>query len=134
MKHILNQIFDKIFLINLDRREDRWIECKKSLDSNGIEVERLSAVDGLELSEDQLNYQMLNHIPESNLRGQHGCIMSHFKGISLAKERNYKNVLQKAYQGFILTPDNYDNDPHVQEFVGAKMNTVVKDEKGKKIN
>ena len=93
MKHILNQIFDKIFLINLDRREDRWIECKKSLDSHGIEVERLSAVDGLELGEEQLNYQMLNYIPESNLRGQHGCIMSHFKGISLAKERNYKNVL-----------------------------------------
>ncbi len=37
---------------------------------------------------------------------------------------------KKAYQGFILTPDNYDSDPHVQEFLGAKMqNKVVKGRK-----
>ena len=49
-------------------------------------------------------------------------------------KENYKEVCLKAYQGFILNPDNYDSDPHVQDFIGARMNTVVTNEKGKKIN
>ena len=44
-------------------------------------------------------------------------------------------VAFKAFQGFILTEKNYDNDPHVKDFLGHKMqNKVVKNEKGKKIN
>ena len=47
---------------------------------------------------------------------------------------DYDEVLIKAYQGFILTPKNYDTDPHVQDHIGYRMNTIIKDEKGKKIN
>ena len=46
----------------------------------------------------------------------------------------YEEAIKKAYQGFILTPDNYDTDPHVQDFKGEKVAQEVNDGKGKKIN
>lgn len=42
----LNDFFDKIYCINLDRRPDRWEASQKEFDRIGIEVERVSAVDG----------------------------------------------------------------------------------------
>ena len=84
--------------------------------------------------------QWVRSVSNQELGYYDGYLCNDEKAAALAEEgkpefkEDYKNVLQKAYQGFILTPDTYDSDPHVQEFVGAKMNTVVKDEKGKKIN
>ena len=46
----------------------------------------------------------------------------------------YEEVIRKAFQGFILTPDTYGTDPHVADFVGEKVAQEVKNEKGKKIN
>jgi hypothetical protein len=46
----------------------------------------------------------------------------------------YEEAIKKAYQGFILTPDNYDTDPHVQDFKGEKVVQEVKNEKGKRAN
>jgi len=46
----------------------------------------------------------------------------------------YEKAIKKAYQGFILTPDNYDTDPHVQDFKGEKVAQEVENEKGKKVN
>jgi len=46
----------------------------------------------------------------------------------------YEETIKKAFQGFILTPETYDTDPHVQDFKGEKVAQEVKDEKGKKVN
>ena len=46
----------------------------------------------------------------------------------------YEEAIKKAFQGFILTPDNYGTDPHVLDFKGEKLVQEVKNEKGKKIN
>ena len=45
-----------------------------------------------------------------------------------------EEIINKAYQGFILTPDNYETDPHVSDFTGEKVVQEVRDEKDKKIN
>ena len=42
----LNNYFDKIICINLDRRPDRWREAQEQFKKAGITVERFSAVDG----------------------------------------------------------------------------------------
>ena len=47
---------------------------------------------------------------------------------------DYQEVIQKAYKGFILTPENYDSDPHISDFLGKKITLDVVDDKGKKIN
>jgi len=46
----------------------------------------------------------------------------------------YEEVIKKAYQGFILTPDTYGTDPHVSDFMGERVAQEIKNEKGKKIN
>ncbi|MFZ9376809.1 MAG: glycosyltransferase family 25 protein, partial [Candidatus Fonsibacter ubiquis] len=43
---VLNDYFEKIYCINLDKRPDRWESAKKEFLKHNINVERYSAVDG----------------------------------------------------------------------------------------
>ena len=47
---------------------------------------------------------------------------------------DYQECIKKAYQGFVLTPGNIDTDPHYRDMLGDKVQTEVKDQKGKKIS
>ena len=47
---------------------------------------------------------------------------------------DYEEAIQKAYQGFVITPNNYETDPHVSDFMGKKVMQEVRNEKGKKVN
>ena len=93
MTHILNKTFDKVYLINLDKRKDRLEECQKIIDESGLVVEIVSAVDGSLLKEEELNRAFLDYIPEHTLRGQHGCVMSHYNVIKQAKEEAHSSIL-----------------------------------------
>lgn len=42
----LNNFFDQIYCINLDRRKDRWSNAFNQFEKNGIVVKRISAIDG----------------------------------------------------------------------------------------
>ena len=42
----INEFFDKIYCINLDRRPDRWRNSFNQFDKLGMDVKRISAVDG----------------------------------------------------------------------------------------
>ena len=79
----LNDYFDKIYCINLDRRTDRWEKCKIQFDKHGINVERFSALDG-----DKLEYSNKRLLP-----GEIGIIRSNLELVKKAKENNYKNIL-----------------------------------------
>jgi len=107
----LNEYFDKIYCINLDRRVDRWEECQKIFSKHNLEVERFSAIDG-----SKENYN-LGYPYDSELAGA----ISHTKVIEKAKELNFKNVLileddvdfinnlEKLFNNFINdVPKNWD--------------------------
>lgn len=79
----LNDFFDKIYCINLDRRTDRWEGCEKIFTKHGLIVERFSATDGNETPYN-LGYPYDNELA--------GAI-SHTKVIEKAKELKLKNVL-----------------------------------------
>jgi len=68
-------VFDKIFVINLDKHLDRWVRFIEQAENIGFEhkVERVSGV--------------------SHEVGSFGCAMSHKKAISIARERGYSNIL-----------------------------------------
>lgn len=111
-RNLFNTYFDKIFVINLDHRKDRWEKVQEQFEKMGItNYERFSAI--------KPNFQ---HIPQDwyarlvspqkwTIIGQQedgkyvakwnqnyvcgalGCKMSHYQIIRLAKERGYKNFL-----------------------------------------
>jgi GR25 family glycosyltransferase involved in LPS biosynthesis len=70
----MSQYIDKIFYINLDKREDRRKEIEDELTKYELSGERYSAI----------------YTPHSGIVG---CGYSHLNVLKLAKERGYKNVL-----------------------------------------
>jgi GR25 family glycosyltransferase involved in LPS biosynthesis len=73
--------FEQAFCINLDNRKDRWKASEKQFKKIGLDVERVSGVNGFEE-------------PPSSIRpGEVGCLKSHLKVFELAKERNLKSFL-----------------------------------------
>jgi GR25 family glycosyltransferase involved in LPS biosynthesis len=80
---MLNNFFDKIYCINLDRRTDRWEECQKIFTKLGLEVERFSAIDGKQLT-----------LPHGSVyNAEIAGAMSHTNVLKYAKEKGYKNIL-----------------------------------------
>ena len=85
---ILSKYFEKSFVVNLDRREDRMKETKEEFDKWGIDdVWRYPAIDGNILDLSQMNYaHKLN-------KGEIGLIITHKRIIELAKEEGLKSIL-----------------------------------------
>lgn len=46
MKNEINKFFDKVYVINLFDKEERWKKMKKQFDNRKIQIERFVAVDG----------------------------------------------------------------------------------------
>lgn len=71
----------KTFLINLDRRSDRLIFVKRQLGNLGIDFERISAVDGNCLTDEQkvfLNQpRFALECKRKAVNGEFGCALSH---------------------------------------------------------
>lgn len=79
----INDFFDKIYCINIERRIDRWESSSKEFEKYGLIVEKFSAVDG---NTDNYN---LGYPYDNELAGA----ISHLNAIKKAKELNLKNVL-----------------------------------------
>ena len=61
-----------IYVINLDRRPDRWRSILDNLNRIGLTVHRISAIDGLTLTQ-QASAKMST--------GEEACLLSDFKGL-----------------------------------------------------
>jgi GR25 family glycosyltransferase involved in LPS biosynthesis len=99
MSSKLNNFFDHIFCLNLDKRKDRWEDSQVEFKKHNIEnVERFSAIDGMALNLplsnniDQNGYVHPPHINGINI-GAIGCGLSHLFMIKIAKRAGYKNIL-----------------------------------------
>jgi glycosyl transferase family 25 len=80
----MKNYFEKIYCINLDRREDRWVETFEELNKWGLNdcVSRYSGIDGNTLNNDTI----INN-------GELGILTTHINIITEAKENNYTNIL-----------------------------------------
>lgn len=86
-KSSFNKYFDKIFVINLDRRPDRWEKCQEELKKHNIVAERFSAIDGETLNKEHFKPNCILS------KGEIGCCMSHAAVIKLAQSYNYSKIL-----------------------------------------
>jgi GR25 family glycosyltransferase involved in LPS biosynthesis len=88
------QKIDKIFYINLDKREDRRAEIEAELTNYDLidKAERIEA------------------IPRPH-QGILGCTMSHLKALKLAKERDYEYVLilEDDFQ-FMISKEEFEKE------------------------
>lgn len=78
LKFDINDYFDKIYCINLDRRFDRWLKVNNEFKRLRIDVTRFSAVEGRDI--DGGNFTM-------------ACLLSHIEIIKEAKRNNFKRIL-----------------------------------------
>jgi glycosyl transferase family 25 len=79
----LNEYFDKIYCINIDRRNDRWESCLKEFGKHQLIVERFSAIDG------NVDNHNLGYPYDNELAGA----VSHLNVIKKAKELGLKRIL-----------------------------------------
>lgn len=106
----LNDFFQEIYCINLERRTDRWNESINEFNKHNLKVKRFNAFDGKELK----SFPRLN-------AGQVGAIYSHRGIIQHAKNNNIDNILileddvkfdeninQKFSSIYERVPDNWD--------------------------
>lgn len=81
--NILNEYFDKIYCLNLDRRPDRWEKCKALFDKVQIKVDRFSAIDKLNITTNKSKIT----------NGQLACLSSHYNIIKNAKQSGHSKIL-----------------------------------------
>lgn len=136
----LNDFFDRIFVINLEKRPDRLEKFKKMSDKIGFEYEIFSAVDGKKIDRNSLVEGRIFQT-ESNefyrtiddyFLGQLGCILSHLRLLKYCRDNNIKNVLileddvdfsdefQSRFDNFTL---NFDQEWHMIYFSGSLVET-----------
>lgn len=87
--------WNKIFVINLKRREDRKKKIIEQFEKFNIcNYEFIEAIDGL----DKNILLKYNNLKKKNITkiitsGHFACLLSHIKSISIAKQRGYPNVM-----------------------------------------
>ena len=90
----LNEYFEKIYCLNLDRRVDRFDSIKSKFDKLKIKFDKFSAIDGnnIDVSNfDLKSYKSSNK--ESNFKYEIACILSHIEIIKDAKKNGYNRIL-----------------------------------------
>jgi glycosyl transferase family 25 len=109
----------KIFIINLksckDRREKTLSECKKI----GFSAEIFTAIDGRELTQEQLNVMVKDHTINGLTKGEIGCSLSHI-GV-------YKKICDEKIERALILEDDIafnDNIPNVLKEVEKFDKTV----------
>jgi len=96
----INEYFDKIYCLNLDRRNDRWERTSKELSKFSIKVDRWSGIDGENLNDEDLVFLeknidqgSLSNIGKIENKYALACLLSHLEIIKDAKLNNYKRIL-----------------------------------------
>lgn len=67
----------KIFVINLEKEEVKRNLVKHEFDNAGLSYELVKAINGKDLSEDELNKSVKNHQKNYLTKGEIGCALSH---------------------------------------------------------
>ena len=93
----INNIFDQVYVINLDKRKDRLEHIKKQFSEYDISFRRVSAVDG---------HQCKNKPENASINdGEWGCTLSHIKVLKNARKNGYEQFL--VFEDDVVFEDNF---------------------------
>jgi len=106
MNNIINTYFDKIYIINLERRNDRWLNLeKKLLKYNITNYIRFKAIDGY--TEPYLSTFRRMRCPTLETPGAYGLLLTVYNIITDAINKNYNRIL--LLEDDILFCNNFDS-------------------------
>jgi glycosyl transferase family 25 len=92
---MLNNYFEKIYCINLEKRKDRWNEVSKEFQKINCNVEKFVAIDGEKLEASAYIY-----------RGELGCYMSHMVILKDMINNNYSKIL--VFEDDVVFNDDFN--------------------------
>lgn len=89
----LNNYFEKIYCVNLDKRIDRWEESKEQFEKHNLNVDRFSAVDGSIMEGEEFEQFKKTGQLNGVCDGHIGCSFSHLQVVRSLKSDGLKNAL-----------------------------------------
>lgn len=93
VKTSINNIFDKVYVLNLNNEFDKFKQTKKRLKKYDIDCDRFEAVNGHDFMDE---FKQNKHKEETNLYrsyGSYGCLKSKIKILEDAILNNYEKIL-----------------------------------------
>ena len=112
--NFINEIVDKIYIINMDKDKSRMNVLDKKMKKLGLEYQRIPGVDGKKIYPKYKNKTTLRP-------GQLGCLLSHLHILEDAIKNKYDNIL--VLEDDILFHNNFHHE------FKKKYNKLVKNEK-----
>ena len=106
----INEYFDKIYVLNLHKRSDRWIDIDRRLKRFGIEFERFGATDGSVIKPIWEKFQNQYFTTPNYL----ACAISH---LSI-----YKDAVSKDYSKILIIEDDVLINQNIHQIFD---NTVI---------
>ena len=85
-------IIDKVFVINLKKRTDRWKQINKSFKNTGLNLNRWDAINGKDLSEEFIKNNTSNLCNYFCSASMIGCWLSHYTLWKHIVEKKLDNV------------------------------------------
>ena len=102
-----------IFVMNLKRSQDRWEQAQRQMAGEGLIVERLDAIDGRALSNEELRNQSTRMAMYLQPRGVIGCYLSHRKF--------WQMVVDEGHESAIIFEDDVKLVPDFKEKLKAHL-------------
>ena len=102
----INEFFDRVVIINLDRRPDRWADCKAQLEHLGVtKYERFSAFDGDTIATDLPDGINVNTV--GNSPALFACTCSHRAVLDAVAVNRWQRTLILE-DDFLIRDDDCD--------------------------
>lgn len=110
----INEYFDNVYLLNLDREPLRYEKTKNKLDYLNIEFERFTAIDGEEIPGDEYDYSAFR-LGRGMIENKYAlaCLRSHMAIINDAKSNDYKRIL--VFEDDVLICEEINK--HIQKLI-----------------
>jgi len=114
---------DEIFMINLDRRKDRFERMKYNMNLLGIDFKHVSAVDGKQLNPNYISENKIEMLPEFSepyhgrplTYGEIGCFMSHYN--------IWKEIIDRDLDKVLV----FEDDIRYEAFFKPKLNHLLEE-------
>jgi glycosyl transferase family 25 len=112
-KFNINDYFDKIYCLNLERNSEKWQKVNLQFKELNINVDRFLGIDGNNITDDEfkeISNRKISEIDSSKLglienKYALGCLMSHIEIIKEAKSAGYKRIL--IFEDDVILSDEF---------------------------